>query len=385
MARFLRFSRTVQLFLLVIVASLVAPSLLASSVAIAETPSPSTTVPPAAPASPNQSLRVSTKAIEPFVFVDDKGAVRGLSIDVWNVIDQRLGTKTTWQVRSNVKEIIADVSSGRADAAIAGISMTPERESQVDFSHPYFDSGLQILTRQNSSKSAPRLFFDTVTSKGVLQPFLWLMVAAVAMAHVMWLSQRRKNPDFPRGYRKGMWESFWWASVNVMTGGVAGKQVNRGIGRVLAFFWMTLGVLIIAYFTGQFSSALTVADLQSDISNVGDLFGKRVETTSGSVAAAYLDRVGLKHREVDSINDKSYQRLLNKDIDAIVYDSPALRYASTKLAGRVTVAGPIFQPDKYAIALPTNSPLRERVNNVLLEMQADGTMNELSTKWFGNP
>jgi polar amino acid transport system substrate-binding protein len=342
-----------------------------------------TTVPQRTTVPQPTQLRVSTKPIEPFVIIDKNGAVRGLSIDLWNEIDRRLGTKTTWQVRANVKEILADVETGKADAAIAGISMTPEREAQVDFTHPYFDSGLQILTRQSSSKSAPRLFFDTVTSRRVFEPFLWVMAAAVVMAHLMWFSQRRKNPDFPKGYGKGMWESTWWAVVNVMTGGDASKTVNRGVGRVLAFLWMTLGVLMIAYLTGQFSSAVTVADLKSDINGPGDLFGRKVETTSGSTAAAYLDQIGLPHRDVDAITAASYQRLLSGQIDAIVYDSPTLRYAASKFGGRLNVAGPIFHADKYAIALPPNSVLREHINEVLLQLQADGTMTNLSTKWFG--
>jgi polar amino acid transport system substrate-binding protein len=329
------------------------------------------------------TLRVSTKAIEPFVFVDDQGGVRGLSIDVWTEIEKTLGVKTQWQVRSNVKEVLDDVTKGKADLAIAGISMTPQREATFDFSHSYFDSGLQILTRGKSSRSAPGIFFDTVTSRRVVQPMLWLLVSAVVVAHVMWLLQRRHNPAFPKGYLPGLWESFWWASVNVMSGGDGGKEVSRGLGRIVSFVWMILGVLLIAYVTGQFSAALTVGDLKSDITTVGDLFGKKVETTGGSVSAQYLDEVGLAHSNVDVIDDRSYQRLLDGKIDAIVYDSPSLRYAAKKYSGRLTLAGPIFQPDKYGIAMPTDSKLREQINAALLEMQADGTMAALSTKWFG--
>jgi polar amino acid transport system substrate-binding protein len=337
------------------------------------------------PAEPDQkTLRVSTKAIEPFVFVSESGDVRGLSVDVWYEIEQRLGVKTKWEVRSNVTQVIEDVTAKRADAAIAGISMTPEREASIDFSHAYFDSGLQILTRRQTSKSAPKVFWDTVTSKRVVQPMLWLLVAAVVVAHVMWLLQRRHNSDFPKKYLPGLWESFWWASVNVMSGGDGGKEVSRGLGRIVSFVWMILGVLLIAYVTGQFSSALTVGDLKSDISSVSDLFGKKVLTTTGSVGAQYLDDVGLNHTDVDAINDAAYQRLLSGQIDAIVYDSPTLRYAANKYSGRLTISGPIFHPDKYGIALPTNSPLRERINSVLLELQEDGTMDELSIKWFGS-
>ncbi len=332
-----------------------------------------------------QELKVSTKPIEPFVMVDSNGKVSGLSIDVWTEIAKRLNVTTEWRVEKTVNDVIGDVTERKADVGIAGISMTAEREQQLDFSHAYFDSGLQILTRETSSKSAPRVFYDTVKSKRVLQPMLWLLAAAIAVAHLMWLLQRRHNPAFPKKYLPGLWESFWWASVNVMSGGDGGKEVSRGLGRIVSFVWMVLGVLLIAYVTGQFSSALTVAGLKSDISTVSDLFGKRVETTTGSVSASYLDEIGLKHRDVAAINDESYERLLNGEIDAIVFDSPTLRFAANRYAGRLQVAGPIFQPDKYGIALATGSPLREPINKALLELQSDGTMAKLSDKWFGTP
>ncbi len=46
------------------------------------------------------------------------------------------------------------VKNKQADVAIAAISITAERHSSMDFSQPYYDSGLQILVATNADRSA---------------------------------------------------------------------------------------------------------------------------------------------------------------------------------------------------------------------------------------
>jgi ABC-type amino acid transport substrate-binding protein len=71
-------------------------------------------------------------------------------------------------------------------------------------------------------------------------------------------------------------------------------------------------------------------------------------------------------------------------VDAIVYDSPVLRYFSiSEGKGRTQVVGSIFKPEKYGIALEQGSDLRESMNEVLLEMYQDGTLDTIYGRWFG--
>lgn len=344
-----------------------------------------------APSPPNESpaeprvLLVSTKKIEPFVFVDDKNQVAGYSIDLWDAVAKRLNVAYKWEVRKTVKEVLADVTEKRADLGIAGISMTPDREAVLDFSHPFFDSGLQILARKANGPNPLAVLWKTVRSRDLRYPFGLLFGFAIIIAHIMWLVERKNNPDFPKKYLPGVWEGFWWASVNVMTGGDAEKKVGRGVARLVALAWMTIGVLLVAYVTGAVASALTVSQLESDIQSVRDLQGRRVLTTTGSTAAEYLERIGIPVRTVPALEPQHYEQLLNNDIDAIVYDSPSLRYAANRYGrNRLAVVGQIFEADKYGIALPTGSPLREQINATLLQLQRDGTYADLATKWFGS-
>ena len=105
-------------------------------------------------------IRVGIKRLEPFVFIDENGQYSGFSIDLWQAIAADLGIQYDWVPAGTVNELIANVESGKTDAAIAGISLTPQRESQVDFSYPYFESGLQIMIRETSEPGNISMTFD---------------------------------------------------------------------------------------------------------------------------------------------------------------------------------------------------------------------------------
>jgi hypothetical protein len=49
-----------------------------------------------------------------------------------------------------------------------------------------------------------------------------------------------------------------------------------------------------------------------------------------------------------------------------------------------TLAGDIFARENYGIALPTGSELRKKINETLLDITADGTYDELYSKYFGD-
>ena len=49
--------------------------------------------------------------------------------------------------KSSRLPIGSKVERGDADVAIGLLVMTPEDEKRVDFSHPYLESGLQIMVR----------------------------------------------------------------------------------------------------------------------------------------------------------------------------------------------------------------------------------------------
>jgi polar amino acid transport system substrate-binding protein len=334
----------------------------------------------AAQAQPGR-LRVVTKAIEPFVFKrGDQWA--GFSIDLWNTIAQRLGLDYEWVEVGSVQDQLDAVETGQADVAIAGISMTAEREKLVDFSHPYFDAGLQILAR---SQGRPSIWQQ---ARAFVTPgLLWILglglLFAWVMGHLIWLVERRHNPDFPRGYVRGVTEGTWWLFLVVATGEYRDSETRDVVKHMLTAAWWLIGVALIAQFTATITASLTVQQLTASINGPGDLPGKSIATVRNTTAAEYLSAQGLAYTAVERIED-AYALLDQGRVQAVVYDSPVLiYYAATKGKGRAEVVGPIFKPEKYGIALPPGSPLRKPINETLLSLYQDGTYEAIYRKWFG--
>ena len=248
-----------------------------------------------------ETLRVGTKPFAPFAFVQD-GEYIGFSIDLWQEIAQELELDYELYGEKTVTDLIDSVNSGKTDVAIAGITITSEREKIVDFSHSFFESGLQILVPASAETSAVNTFIWLILSPILLETIGVLLIVIVISAHLLWFFEREQNPQmFPKQYLRGIWEACWWSVVTVVTVGYGDKAPIGVAGRIIATIWMFTGVLLVSYFTASVSSALTVQQLQTSIQGLKDLNGKRVATVTGSTAAAYLANRPLKKLEFELV------------------------------------------------------------------------------------
>jgi polar amino acid transport system substrate-binding protein len=76
---------------------------------------------------PNQSLRVVTRLIKPFVF-EDGAELAGFSIDILRNVATELGFKYTLAVQPSVKGMLEQIKNNQADLGIAAVSITKERD-----------------------------------------------------------------------------------------------------------------------------------------------------------------------------------------------------------------------------------------------------------------
>ena len=103
--------------------------------------------------SQSSKLRVATRLVRPFVY-GQQGQLTGFSIELWQEIARQLNVQSEFVVKPTVKELLNAVKSNDASVGIAAISITADREIDFDFSQPMFDSGLQILTPVQGSRTA---------------------------------------------------------------------------------------------------------------------------------------------------------------------------------------------------------------------------------------
>jgi polar amino acid transport system substrate-binding protein len=84
----------------------------------------------------------------PFEQYDAQGTLVGFDVDMGNEIARRLGLKGLW-VNSVFDTIIAALQTGKCDAIISGIFITPERQKVIDFI-PYFTAGESLLVAKGN-------------------------------------------------------------------------------------------------------------------------------------------------------------------------------------------------------------------------------------------
>ena len=342
------------------------------------------TVDPVSAQKPTKLLRVATGLATPFVF-EDNGRLAGFSVDLWHSITDEMNVKSELLVSPTTQALLSAVESGKADVGISNISITAEREKNFDFSQPMFESGLQILVREQSSGvgSAPNLL-AVIFSPVLVQLVAIILVIILVPAHIVWFFERyRSGGVIPTpSYFPGIFKACWWAAATLAT--QADEMPKSVIGRIVAVIWMFTSVVFVAYFTATVTTSLTVQQLQGNIKGPNDLVGKRVATARGSTSATYLHQQNIQVLELKRLTE-AYDALLQGQADAVVFDAPVLLYyASHEGKGKVKVVSTIFRKENYGIVFPTNSPYRRSINKALLTLQENGTYQELYQKWFSS-
>lgn len=331
---------------------------------------------------PYRNLKVVAKKFEPFVIVE-ADHYSGFSIELWDYIARKINITYTIQIVHSMAKLLDEVQRKSADIAISGIGMTKHREEMLDFSHTYFESGLQIMIRENPFTLITTIFSVLFSKKFILLQIMMFFSILLA-AHFIWLIERRKNPhQFPQSYLKGVFESFWWASSIVAGREGWGKPISQSSAKLFTFTWMFAGYFIFVYFTASVTTAFTIQEMNDDVQGVEDILNQRVATVKYSIAEDYLIRKGFRPVTVNEI-EEAYKLLENHEVDAVVYHAPMLNYYSSQQGkDKVKVVGEIFYKQQYGFALQTDTHLREKINKALLELIEEGIYRRLQYKWFG--
>ncbi|RXK88186.1 transporter substrate-binding domain-containing protein [Chlorobaculum sp. 24CR] len=325
-------------------------------------------------------LVLATKQSPPFAMKNGMGEWEGISIDLVRAIANKEGRKLVIREMS-FTGMLAAVERGEVDAAASAITVTADRERRLDFSFPYFQSGLAIAVREKETgwlHIIGRLF-----SPAFLRVLAALSLLLLISGVLVWLFERKKNPDHFGGTpAQGIWSGFWWAAVTMTTVGYGDKAPATLAGRLIALVWMFTGLVVISGFTAAMATVLTVGSLSSGITKVEDLYGKRVGTVKASSSSSYLENEAIRSTLFPSITD-ALHALENGKIEAVVFDEPIMRYLVTsgEIHG-VTIIERVFRPEYYAVALPQGSRQREALNQDLLDLMASDKWKEIRFRYL---
>jgi polar amino acid transport system substrate-binding protein len=316
----------------------------------------------------SQPLTVGVYDCPPFVIRDEAGAFRGLSIFLSEQIAVALG-RDFQIVERNLPALLDDARAGRIDVGVSCISITPEREELLDFSHSFYETHLAIAVRHPEPLEA---IIAALTNRDVLLVLAAVLAAASLVGAVYYMLEHRLNPKlYSRETRAGRFvEGFILGLLSITRGPVNYYEFKTLAGRVLTVLLAVATTVFIASFTAIMASAFTVDRLRSDIRGPNDLSRVAVGVKGATTSEAFLLERAIPRRAFVSTAD-ALDALARGEIDAVVGDDPVLRYEIRRgreggRFGRIEVLPHQFERQNYALVLPDESPLVEGVNRALL-------------------
>ena len=124
------------------------------------------------------------------------------------------------------------------------------------------------------------------------------------------------------------------------------------------------------------------------ISNIEDLKGKRIGVQSGSTAEEIIqDSATYKDvKEVISYSENltAFMDLEINQIDAVLLDDVVANYYIASNNKPYKVLKEVLETEEYAIGFrKSDTELCNKINEILIEMKKDGSLAEISEKWFG--
>jgi polar amino acid transport system substrate-binding protein len=259
--------------------------------------------------------------------------------------------------------------------------MTAARARTVDFTQPFYETGLGVAVAGGVSNWLPVL--RTFLSFNFLQAVLVLLGIALLVGVLIWFFERHQNDHFGGHPVKGLISGIWWSAVAMTQAGAAHGGPASVAGRMLAVVWMIVSIIALAVFTAGITSAITTHQLQGLVRNVEDLRSLRVGAVAGSSTVDFLDGARVGHRVFDNPT-LGLTALQAGRIDAFVYDRPLLTWMVRQNFSGLQVLSVTFDHQNYAIALPPNSTLRVPLDVAVLEAMTSDWWRQTLYRYLGS-
>ncbi|XP_063814885.1 glutamate receptor ionotropic, delta-1 isoform X1 [Pseudophryne corroboree] len=368
------------------------------------------------------TLKVVTILEEPFVMVAENilgqpKKYKGFSIDVLDALSQNLGFKyEIYQVpdgkyghplaNGSWNGMIGELINKRADIAVSAITITPERESVVDFSKRYLDYSVGILIKKPEER---------INIFSLFAPFdfaVWACIAAVIpvvgvlifvlnrIQAVRAQTSSQASPSTSSTLHSAIWIVY---GAFVQQGGES--IANSVAMRIVMGSWWLFTLIVCSSYTANLAACLTVSRMDNPIRTFQDL-AKQMDLSYGTVKDSavyeYFKAKGTNTMEQDSTFAELWRtisknngadnsvsspsegiRKAKKGNYAFLWDVTVVEYAAlTDDECSVTVIGNSISSKGYGIALQHGSPYRDIFSQRILEFQDTGYLDVLKQKWW---
>uniref|UniRef100_A0AAQ6IK93 Glutamate receptor n=2 Tax=Anabas testudineus TaxID=64144 RepID=A0AAQ6IK93_ANATE len=308
------------------------------------------------------------------------------------------GTNGTWS------GMVGELISRKADLAVAGLTITAEREKVIDFSKPFMTLGISIMYRVHLGRRPGYFSFLDPFSPGV---WLFMLLAYLAVSCVLFLVARLTPYEWynPHPCLKGrcnllinqysLGNSFWFPVGGFMQQGstIAPRALST---RCVSGVWWAFTLIIISSYTANLAAFLTVQRMEVPIESVDDLAdqtaieygtmhgGSTMTFFQNSRYQTYQRMWNFMHSKQPSVFVKSTEegiaRVLNSNY-AYLLESTMNEYYRQRNCNLTQIGG-LLDTKGYGIGMPLGSVYRDEFDLAILKLQEDNRLEILKRKWW---
>ncbi|NWS84204.1 GRIK4 protein, partial [Toxostoma redivivum] len=300
--------------------------------------------------------------------------------------------------------MVGELIARKADLAVAGLTITAEREKVIDFSKPFMTLGISILYRVHMGRRPGYFSFLDPFSPGV---WLFMLLAYLAVSCVLFLVARLTPYEWysPHPCSQGrcnllvnqysLGNSLWFPVGGFMQQGstIAPQALST---RCVSGVWWAFTLIIISSYTANLAAFLTVQRMDVPIESVDDLAdqttieygtihgGSSMTFFQNSRYQTYQRMWNYMYSKQPSVFVKSTEegiaRVLNSNY-AFLLESTMNEYYRQRNCNLTQVGG-LLDTKGYGIGMPVGSVFRDEFDLAILQLQENNRLEILKRKWW---
>ncbi len=135
---------------------------------------------------------------------------------------------------------------------------------------------------------------------------------------------------------------------------------------------------------GQASTGVKNSEIKKPEDLAGKKVGLQINTTADESAAEYLKTIKFEVKKYDQII-MPFSDLKTGRLDAVIVDEVVAKYYVAKEPASYMVTGERLTNEPIGICFKKeNSAMRDAVDDLIIDMRADGSLKKISETWFGD-
>ncbi|CAF4910158.1 unnamed protein product, partial [Rotaria sp. Silwood1] len=279
------------------------------------------------------------------------------------------------------------IENGTYDIIVGDVTVTAVRREKVGFSQAIFENSLRIVMRKT-----PNVRFDPLA---FLKPYtlsLWLLIfSTVIMTGILiCLLEREKDQKRRKQSIMNLYAMAVWYTFGNIIGFGADFNIRTASGHLLTAGLYLLCLVLVASYTANLTSDLTVAKSKNVISGIDDIkSGKipfnRIGILIGTASEKfYLREISSDNRNFYPLKSRKemYDSLVNNLIDVIINDAGVAEYMTNNIYCNATLIGEDFDTSVFSIITPKQWLYGQDLDVHILSLKESGVLDDLRRTWF---